>query len=308
MSTILITGINGFFGRNLVDRWMQQHTLIGVDLPADPIFASYDPLSWHDQINRCDLREDARDIRLLFNGVDTVIHLASKTRIDPSWENYRDYYDTNVAASQTLFKVAQEEGIKKFIYFSSSSVYGNNGTAVQAEDSPLCPSNPYAVSKLAAEWALRVQALKGNTELIIVRPFTMYGHHMAVGTYSLVVTKFLQAFARDEPLRLAAGGDQRRDFIHADDAIDALELILAQGRNGDVFNIGTGQPVTIKQLADCVSSKRIIMPARVGHVDSTCADITKLRALGFEPKINVLEWLTNHVNDLKLNLTITQKE
>lgn len=305
MSTILVTGINGFFGRNLVNHWMHKHNLIGVDLPVHPAEASDDAPSWRDQINRCDLREDCRDLGLLFEGVDAVVHLASKTRIDPSWQDYRDYYDTNIAAAQSLLAVAQNEGVKKFIYFSSSSVYGNNGCDVQREDSPLCPTNPYAVSKMAAEWALRVQAQKGDTELIIVRPFTMYGEYMAMGTYALVISKFLRAFARDEPLRLAAGGTQRRDFVHAEDALRALELILEHGRHGDIFNIGSGRAVAIKDLAACVSTKKIIMPARTGHVESTCADISKLRALGYEPQVNVLEWLTNYVKDLKLNLITT---
>lgn len=303
MKNILITGINGFFGRNLVDRWMHLHTLVGLDLPLSPLdlTKAAEDEEWHKQINHCDIREDADHIKLLFGNIDVVIHCAAKTRIDPSWQDFRDYYDTNIAASQSMLRVAQEQGVKKFIYFSSSSVYGNNGQAVQTEDGNLCPSSPYAVSKLAAEHALRVQALKGSTELVIVRPFTMYGDHMNFGQNSLVIAKFLKAMARGNPLQLEGDGSQRRDFVHADDAIQALGLILEHSKHGDVFNIGSGYNVSIKQLADITGSKQIRAPARTGHVIDTCADISKLTALGYKPVHNVLDWLTNYVNELKLN-------
>jgi nucleoside-diphosphate-sugar epimerase len=302
MKQILITGINGFFGRNLVDRWMKMHTLVGIDLPASrPSSASVFDKEWHNQINFCDLREDIDHVKFMFLEFDAIIHCAAKTRIDPSWKDFKDYYNTNISASHELFKAAQEQNVKKFIYFSSSSVYGNNGQEVQSEDGPLRPTNPYAVSKLAAEAALTAQALKGSTELIIVRPFTMYGEHMNFGKHSLAIAKFIKAAARNEPLLLEAGGDQSRDFVHADDAIDALALILEHGKNGDIYNIGTGNSITIKQLADVVSKHKVVAPARIGHIDNTCADISKLTALGYKPKHNVIDWLTKTVKEFKLN-------
>lgn len=301
MKRILITGIDGFFGRNLVHRWLNQYELIGIDLPPQLFNEDSETLAWHHSINHVDLREDPSYYKDIMVGVDTVIHCAAKTRIDPSWAEFPDYYTTNITASQQLLKVSQELGVKKFIYFSSSSVYGNNGTDCQTEDSPLCPSSPYAVSKMAAEYALRAQAMKGDTELIIVRPFTMYGPFMRTGTYSLVIAKFIKAFINDVPLLLEGTGNQTRDFIHVDDAINALELIMEYGNHGDVFNIGTGQSVTIKQLANVVSSKQILAPSRTGAIGTTCADISKLTNLGYEPKIQVLKWLTDHLNDIKLN-------
>lgn len=298
MKRILITGIDGFFGRNLASQWMNKYDLIGIDLPK---LYEDDELPWSNSVNHCDLREHSSNYSELFEGVHTVVHCAARTRIDASWNEYDDYYLTNIAASQRTFAAAQKAGCKKFIYFSSSSVYGNNGQAVQTEDGPLNPSSPYAVSKLAAEWALKVQAQQGVTELIIVRPFTMYGEHMAFGTYSLAIAKFLKAAAKDEPIIIEGTGEQRRDFVCATDAIDALELILEHGHHGDVFNIGTGQSVSIKQLADAVTHKQVKAPDRVGAVTTTCADISKLAALGYKPKVQVLEWLTNTAKEFKIN-------
>ena len=303
MKRILITGIDGFFGRNLAEQWMHKYDLIGIDLPK---LYEDDELPWSNSVNECDLRGNSIDYlyRELFEGVDTVVHLAARTRIDASWWEYDDYYATNIAASQRTFAAAQQAGCKQFIYFSSSSVYGNNGQAVQTENGPLNPSSPYAVSKMAAEWALKVQAQKGTTELIIVRPFTMYGEHLKFGTYSLAIAKFIKAAEKDEPLIIEGTGQQRRDFVSATDAIDALELIMQHGHHGDVFNIGTGQTTSIQELADAVSSKQVKAPDRVGAVTTTCADISKLTALGYQPKVNVLQWLTETVNEIKINKSI----
>ena len=300
---VIITGIDGFFGRNLTKAWLRKPNceLIGIDLPPDLFNSSEDIVKWHHSINHIDLREDPSYYRELLTGVDVIIHLAARTRINQSWSEYADYYNTNITASQSLMRCAQSMGVKKFVYFSSSSVYGNSLNPVQAETDLLSPTNPYAVSKMAAEAALTAQSLKGSTELIIVRPFTMYGEYMNFGTYSLAIAKFLTAMSKDIPLSIDGDGTQTRDFVHASDAIAALELILQHGKNGDIFNIGTGTTVSIQELADTISSAQVRVPDRVGAVRSTCADISRLSALGYTPKVRVLDWLTEQVKEYKLN-------
>lgn len=298
---IMITGIDGFFGRNLTKAWINKHELLGIDLPPQLFNETNEDIAWYHSINHIDLREDSSYYKELFNGVDIVIHLAARTRINQSWDEYSDYYNTNITASQNVLKVAQAAGVKKFIYFSSSSVYGNSDKPVQSETDLLSPTNPYAVSKMAAEMALRTQSLRGKTELIIVRPFTMYGDYMNFGTYSLAIAKFLKALEKDEPLLIDGNGTQRRDFVHASDAIAALDLIIEHGTNGDIFNIGTGSTVSIKEIADVVSPKQIRVPNRIGAVQSTCANISKLTALGYQPNVNLIQWLTTEVNEYKLN-------
>ena len=300
MKRILITGIDGFFGRNLVDRWIDKYEMLGIDLPPD-LFdeRNEEAIKWAHSINHIDIREDPEHYQELFHGVDTVVHCAAKTRINPSWHQYPDYYSTNITGSQNIFAMAQKLGVKKFIHFSSSSVYGNQEGQL-SETNNLYPTNPYAVSKAAGEMALTAQSVKGDTELIIVRPFTMYGEHMNFGQHGLVIAKFLKAMSKGEPLMLEGGGNQIRDFIHANDAIDALELIMEHGNHKDVYNIGTGQTVSVKELADVVSSKQVIAPDRVGAVQSTWADISKLEQFGYSPKVKVKDWLTQFVHDLKM--------
>lgn len=293
MAKVFITGVNGFVGRNLVKVLQRRHKLTGTDLlvhldPNDPL----DP--WHSTVKYQDLTaEYSAD---LIGKVDVVIHCAARTRIGPSWDDYSNYYLTNITASQRLFEHCQRLGVKKFIHFSSSSVYGNNGQAIQHEHGALNPSSPYAVSKMAAEYALRSQALKGDTELIIVRPFTMYGDHMTVGKYALAIASFVKAWRAGEPLHLEGGGNQSRDYVHVWDAAQAIDLIIESAVNGEVYNIGKGQSVTIKQIADIISSNQIITPPRVGAVESTLANIDRLRRIGYNPQVDILDWLAVYLD------------
>lgn len=302
---ILITGANGFFGRNLYRAWKDQHDLLLTDLPPE-LFAIQTKEPYERQTDNwfhCDIRDSAYVVNDHLKDIDVIIHLAAKTRIDPSWNEFETYYSTNITASQTLFRLAQTNGVKKFVYFSSSSVYGNSTNKQQRETDLLSPTNPYAVSKMAAEMALGVQTLRGSTELIVVRPFTMYGDYMSYGNYSLAIAKFLKARERNQPIIIEGGGTQTRDFVHASDAIAALELIVEHGRAGDIYNIGTGTTTSIKTLADIVSDQQVQAPARIGAVKRTCADISRLQALGYKPKIKIKEWLTERVKEIKLNET-----
>lgn len=277
---ILLTGSKGFFGKNLLEQWQDRHDITGIDL------------------DDCDIKDYER-LRKFVAGQDIVIHCAARTRIEPSWQHYQDYYETNITASQRLFEICQEESVKKFIYFSSSSVYGNSeGFVTQKESDRLCPTNPYAVSKAAAEQALTVQALKGSTELIIVRPFTMYGKYMSQGTYSLVIPKFFTAYKNGEPLLLEGGGNQTRDFVHVDDALAALDIVLSKGKGGDIFNIGSGASYSIKELANLISSNQQVVPARIGHIEHTFADISKLAKQGYRPKYNLFQWIISEKDQL----------
>jgi nucleoside-diphosphate-sugar epimerase len=269
---ILVTGSSGFFGKNLFEQWHNRYNLAGID------------------IQDCNIK-DTDSLVSYVKGSDVVIHCAARTRIEPSWIDYQDYYETNLTASHRLFELCQQQGVKKFIYFSSSSVYGNSEHLIQIESDVLKPTNPYAVSKAAAEQALTAQAQKGSTELIIVRPFTMYGKYMEVSSYSLVIPRFFAAVRENKPLLLEGGGEQTRDFVHVDDAVSALEIILKQGKAGDIYNIGSGMSYSVKEIANLISTNQQIVPARVGHVKNTKADISKLVKLGYRPKHNLVQWI-----------------
>lgn len=297
----MITGANGFLGRNLVARFKNLYDLTLVDLEPHLYQNRHlEPFDPSIKVHYLDVVSDFYMMSSLLEDVEIVIHCANHARIDPSWAEYQDYYRTNIYGSQKFFELCQSKKVKKFIYISSSSVYGNNGQDLQTEDGPLNPSNPYAVSKLAAEWALKVQSQKAwITELIMIRPFTMYGPYMDYSDRALMIPKFLKCFVNDEPLLLHGDGSQERDFLFAGDAVKGIELIMMLGQRDNVYNLGSGVSYSVKQIADVISLKQVRTPDRLGPVRKTKADIQKLTALGFNPTVDVLQWITDQVNVFK---------
>lgn len=294
MLKIMITGANGFLGRNLVAYFKDKYHLVLVDqhphLVKNKQLEPFDP---DIKVTYLDIPTDIFQLGNLLDKVDIVIHCANHARIDPSWAEYQEYYENNITGSQKFFELCQIKKIKKFIYISSSSVYGNNGQESQTENGPLIPTNPYAVSKLAAEWALRVQSQKvWITELMIIRPFTMYGPYMDYSERALMIPKFFKCFVNNEPLLLHGDGLQERDFLFAADAVRGIELIMLQGTRDTVYNLGSGASYTVRQIADAISSMQVKTPDRMGPIRKTRADISKLKQIGFDPKTDVIQWIT----------------
>ena len=114
---------------------------------------------------------------------------------------------------------------------------------------------------------------------------------MEVRSYSQVIPRFFDAVKENKPLLLEGGGDQTRDFVHVDDALAALDLILKHSRAGDIYNIGSGMSYSVKELANLISLNQQIAPARLGHVKNTKADISKLAKLGYRPRHNLVQWI-----------------
>lgn len=273
--TILITGSKGFFGKELVSR-------------IKPTNFKIKEIDLEDGKNYVSLTEkDLKDVKY-------VVHLANSARIMPSWKQPAHYYTNNLSDTTNFFINCQNAGVEKFLYFSSSSVYGNNGEDIQSEEQPLCPTNPYALSKMSAEMSLKMFADK--TKLIIARPFTMYGTTMPLVHNALVIGKFIHAYKNNKPLTIDGTGDQKRDFISVDDAVDAVLLLLELANTG-TYNIGTGKSISIKDLADLFEHKTLFGPNRRGVEYDTCAEISKLRELGFNPQTNVMTWILEHKNN-----------
>jgi len=297
----MITGANGFLGRNLVAYFKDRYQLTLID--QDPKFITarhLEPFDTAIKVNYLDINKDIDLITNLLQDIEIVIHCANSARIDPSWSDYQNYYYNNITGSQQFFQRCQEKKVKRFIYISSSSVYGNNGQECQSEDGPLVPSNPYAVSKMAAEWALRVQSQKAwITELMIIRPFTMYGPYMDYSERALMIPKFFKCFVNDEPLLLHGDGSQERDFLFSADAVRGIELVMLQGQRDNIYNLGSGVSYSVKQIADSISFKQVRTPNRLGPVHKTRANIFKIQQLGFESKIDVVQWIADQLEFFK---------
>jgi UDP-glucose 4-epimerase len=273
-SRYLITGAAGFVGQQLVKHLISKGEQVWA---IDRVF--YDFESDLVTFTQADVREMFLIDPDMFSTAKACIHLANKARIDPSWENVIEYYDTNIIGTVELFRRCQRDGVPTFLYVSSSSAAH--------------PYNPYAISKASAEQTLGIYA--DTTKLVIARPYTMYGTTMATETNALAIGKFIHAYKNKKPIVVNGTGDQRRDFIHVDEAIQAMLLLLDKGQHKQTYDIGTGQSVSINEIAELFGSNRVIAPARPGPEYNTQADITKLLELGWEPKVRVLEWLSDQL-------------
>jgi UDP-glucose 4-epimerase len=292
MTHILVTGAQGFVGQRLVPKLLEiGHTITAVDQTF------YEPPVGSDCVS---IQTHIEDSLFLTDDdiqkCDTVIHLANTSRIEPSWSVPGEYYRNNISVTTDFFRRCQRLGVKRFYHFSSSSVYGDNNKKIQHEDSPISPVSPYAISKAAGENSLR--SFAHSTELVTIRPFTMYGETMPLDKNALAIGKFIRAWSRDEPLVIHNGGKQVRDFIHVDEAVSAVLLLLDKANPFEVYNIGYGHSYSIKEIADIISNQQIHSIGRPGTEYNVRADVTKLERLGFRATVDVRQWLITHKEKL----------
>ena len=292
----LVTGAAGFIGSNLVDYLLVRgHTVVCVDNES----ADNDKFHWkHESGMSINVKGDITDYKFMknvFAGVDYVFHLAAESRLQPAIENPIRAVTKNCVGTTVMLQCAREVGVKRFIYSSTSSGYGNNpypNVETQPDDS----LNPYSASKVAAEKFCKMYTDLYGLETVILRYFNVFGDRSPTkGQYAPVIGIFQRQRDAGEPLTIVGDGSQRRDFVHVEDVARAnylAAIMPLRGHVGEVFNVGSGTCYTIQQIADAISYNQTYIDKRSGEMDTTFADITKIgKVIGWKPEIDVLEWL-----------------
>jgi len=246
-----------------------------------------------------DLAEDfieRLDLHTLLHGVERVFHLAALPGVRSSWgSSFEDYSSHNVYATQRLLEAALHAGVDRFVYGSSSSVYGDAAELPMSEDAREKPHSPYGVTKLAAEHLARLYHRNYGLATVSLRFFTVYGPRQRP---DMATQRFLTA-ARDSTSIIVFGdGEQTRDFTFVADTVEAMVRAAELGKEGAVYNVGGGSTVTVNQLIEAieeVSGCRLEVDrqgAQRGDVRDTCADTTRARAdLEFAPTTPLREGL-----------------
>jgi UDP-glucose 4-epimerase len=308
---ILVTGGAGFIGSNLVDALVERGTdeIIVAD---DFSTGARENVQHHASNPRVRVVElDIRDqsaVRDIMRGVDMVYHLAVQC-IRVSIRDPYLVHDVNATGTLHLLTAALDENVKRFVYCSSSEVYGTATRVPMDEEHPLVPTTPYGASKLAGETYARSFYLTYGLPVTVVRPFNTYGprEHFE-GPYGEVIPKLVVRALNDAPLVIFGDGTQTRDFTDVGDTVRGL---MAAGECaalvGDVVNIARGQEVSIRALARIVletlpESKSVIehQAPRPGDVRRHFADISKAkRVLGFEPRVEIREGVKRYVDWLR---------
>ena len=267
--TILITGHKGFIGSNLVKK-LSAHTIVGVDLKEG-----------HSCL-------DSNYLDSVMDGVDVVIHLAAIPGVGYSVEHSEEVLTNNIIGFDVMAKAAIKHNVKHFIYASSSSVYGDDGTQ----------KSPYAVSKATNELQAAMYSNLSDMKFTGLRFFTVYGEGIRE---DLAISKFIKAMEFNTPLTVYGDGNQKRDFTYVDDITEAIKLILESDKSwkNEVFDVGYGRSTTVNELIDIL--KNLINPAydkviyegeKPYDVNTTLANTDKLYEwFGFKPRHSIKDGL-----------------
>lgn len=306
MGVVLVTGAAGFIGSHLCERLLEEgEEVVGLDCFTD----YYDPALKRRNLAR--LHQGSRfrlidaDLRLVplepvLAGVDAVFHQAAQAGVRASWgRGFSEYSSINIDATQRLLTACRGSGGKltRFIYASSSSIYGDAPRYPTAEDDPKLPVSPYGVTKLAGELLVRLHAAQYGLPATSLRYFTVYGPRQRP---DMGFHRFFTAIERDEPVTLFGDGEQTRDFTYVSDAVEAnIRAWRTPCEPGSAFNIGGGSRVSVMRVIEMIEkvsgrrAKLVHAPRSAGDVLHTGADATRAREiLGHAPQVGLEEGLS----------------
>lgn len=298
----LVTGAAGFIGSHLCRRLLNEgYRVQGVDSFSDfyPRWIkekNVDPLIKEKKFEFIENDLNELDLKSSLIHVDFLIHLAAQAGVRASWgENFSVYSQNNIEATQKLLEACRDVRIKRFIYASSSSVYGLCPELPMVETSPLFPFSPYGVTKLAAEHLCLLYFKNYGIPTISLRFFTVFGPGQRP---DMAFHAFLKSITVDQEISIFGDGNQTRDFTYIDDIIEAIISSLEKGKNGEIYNIGGGNRIKLKDtflILEEICQKKIKVKnqdTQKGDVPHTFASIEKARKdLDYSPQTQLRDGL-----------------
>ena len=301
----VVTGCAGFIGSHLVDKLLGLgYGVIGMDCFTDYYQREIKEANILNALKNKNFKfieEDILDLNMeKYPEVDCVFHLAAQAGVRASWgKSFEIYTRNNIEATQRLLEFYKSKNIKKFVYASSSSVYGDAELPMK-EDSLLKPVSPYGVTKLAGENLCYLYWKNYNVPTVSLRYFTVYGPRQRP---DMAIHKFVKAIFKGEEITIFGDGTQTRDFTYVDDAVEANILAAESDIVGEIFNIGGGSRISVNALIEEIE-KLIGKEAKIkyiekqkGDVRDTLADVSKAKEkLRWKPKANIEEGLKRYIN------------
>ena len=305
---LLVTGGAGFIGSNFVEHALRKGDTVGVlddfndyyepEIKKSNLALVLDQISLH----QVDLGEQAAVKKIVKDGgYDTIVHLAARAGVRPSMQDPELYLDTNIKGTFNMLEAAREAGVKRFIFASSSSVYGASQVVPFSEEQRLSQTlSPYAATKLAGETICSNYAYLYGIQVVCLRFFTVYGPRQRP---DLAIHQFTRKIDHEIAIDQFGDGSTQRDYTYIDDIVQGIQgAIDYQGELFDIFNLGESETTTLAQLIakieDAVGKKAIInyLPEQIGDMPRTFADISKARRLlGYDPKTSISEGIPKFV-------------
>ncbi len=296
----LVTGTAGFIGSHLTGALLDR----GAQVTGIDCFTDYYPRAIKEANLENNRRRDGfrfvetriqdADLPSLLADVTHVFHLAAQAGVRKSWgRDFRTYTENNIEASQVLLEACVGLGLRRFVYASSSSVYGDNASIPMREDALPQPVSPYGVTKLAAEQLCYLYYVNHGVPATSLRYFTVYGPRQRP---DMGFHRFIRAALEGRPITLYGDGEQTRDFTFVKDAVAATMAAGDRGVNGRAYNVGGGSRVSINHVLDIigrVAGRALDVrrePAQKGDMRDTFADTSLAKAdLGFAPQVSLEE-------------------
>ena len=306
----LVTGVAGFIGSRLSEGLLDHGWEVrGVDSFADFYprrfkEANLEGLRSRDGFELLEADLIAARPEELLDGVGAVFHLAAQAGVRSSWgKEFKIYSDSNILSTQRLLEGARQSGqLERFVFASSSSIYGDSLALPTPEEAPLCPVSPYGVSKAAGDNLCRLYHRNFGLPTIRLRYFTVYGPRQRP---DMAFHRFLKAIATGGEIRVFGDGTQSRDFTFVDDIV-AGTMASLQGPPGQAYNLGGNNPIdllaVIKTMEGIIGKKaRLKMePKAFGDVTHTSADVSRAaRELGYRPRVELEEGLAREFEWVK---------
>lgn len=304
MSTYLVTGGAGFIGSNITDSLVQKgEKVVVLDNLCEGKLENLKPVMDKITFIEGDIRNDA-DLDKALKGVDYCLHQAALRSVPKSMTMPLEYNDVNVNGTLKLLIKARDHKVKRVVFASSSSVYGDRDRFPEREDEAANPISPYATTKLLGEYYCKLFSNSYGLETVSLRYFNVFGPRQSLDNqYAVVIPKFITNILKNESPPVHGDGKQERDFTFVENVIESnVKAAAAKGVSGEVINVACGSANAVLDIVDSVNDilgkdiKPVFEPKRPGDVRKTLADISKLRSkLGIKDFVQFREGLEKTV-------------
>ncbi|KMY50391.1 NAD-dependent epimerase/dehydratase family protein [Peribacillus loiseleuriae] len=313
---ILVTGAAGFIGSHLCEKLLtdKNNQIIGVDTFTGPTPKKLKSVNLGNLLNNTRFRlieTDllTADLEKLLEEIDIIYHLAGIPGVRSSWgKEFDPYVSNNISVTQRLLETVKDKKIEKFIYASTSSVYGEVDGKV-TENAYLSPLSPYGITKLTGEHLCNVYHKSFNIPIVTVRFFTVYGPRQRP---DMAFHRFITQIMKGERLSIFGDGTQTRDFTYVTDCVEAIASIIYKGNViGETINIGGKERASINEIITIIETltgkKAMIdyLPKLLGEPTHTWADISKAKKLlSYDPEISLREGITKEIEYIRSIYTL----